>query len=334
VPTFGWQRQTETNVKRSVRFGGGLRIYLERGWFSSGTGELLGISLYSFANGSTVDYEAWKPYVTEWGADPVWQTGRLSASTPGIRNFPDADATEQMVALDAPGTPLADVVGYQVTFDAERQLWFADVTINTDSLTYAPFVRLALVRYQPHALPEAKISRVVTADFAQLTPTRAAVVSADPYRPRRLQVTVTGIAPSGPAPVVVGQAPPDPVRTASAVTVVVQQRRGDLEGDLAWADVDPGTASVADRTSEVANAPALLRWSGTVDFTASMTAGQYRLLICEYEYYSANHLLTELDPAGEPVLVSPRRLVYAETVLIDESMVGAGPPSTGTVLDQ
>ena len=36
MPTFGWQRQTQTNLKRSVRFGGGLRIYLERPWFSSG----------------------------------------------------------------------------------------------------------------------------------------------------------------------------------------------------------------------------------------------------------------------------------------------------------
>src|SRR5581483_9934581 len=26
LPTFGWQRQTDTNLKRSVRFGGGLRV--------------------------------------------------------------------------------------------------------------------------------------------------------------------------------------------------------------------------------------------------------------------------------------------------------------------
>lgn len=38
IPTFGWQRQTQTNLKRSIRFGGGLRVYLERPWFSSGKG--------------------------------------------------------------------------------------------------------------------------------------------------------------------------------------------------------------------------------------------------------------------------------------------------------
>ena len=47
VPTFGWQRQTDTNMKRSVRFGGGLRVYLRRPWYSSGDGELLGVALWS-----------------------------------------------------------------------------------------------------------------------------------------------------------------------------------------------------------------------------------------------------------------------------------------------
>jgi hypothetical protein len=65
---------------------------------------------------------------------------------------------------------------------------------------YAPFIRLALVRYQPHALPDAKLSRVVLADFAQLTRVRSAVVTADPYHPRRLRVTISGIAPQGPPP--------------------------------------------------------------------------------------------------------------------------------------
>ena len=32
VPTFGWERETETNQKRSLRMGGGLRIYLDRPW--------------------------------------------------------------------------------------------------------------------------------------------------------------------------------------------------------------------------------------------------------------------------------------------------------------
>ena len=331
VPTFGWQRQSETNVKRSVRFGGGLRIYLERGWYSSGAGELLGISLYSLANGQKVDYEAWKPYVTEWGSDPIWKSERLPTQTPGLSSFPDAVATEQMVPLDAPGQPLADVAGYPVQFDAERGLWFADVTVTTDALAYAPFVRLALCRYQPYALPEAKISRVVTADFAQLTPGRAAVISADPYHPRRLRVTVSGITPDGPAPVVVDDQPPDPVATPTAITIVVQERRDDLAGELGWIDVADGVASVADRTATVDHPPDLLIWNGTVDFAEVPAPGRYRLLICEYEYYSANHLLVDFDGrTGDLRTVAPRRLVYAETVEVDSSLVSGPPTSLGT----
>ena len=118
VPTFGWQRQTETNLKRSVRFGGGLRVYLDRGWFSSGGGELLGVTLDAAAPGDPAwSYDRWKPYVTEWGADPIWQTPSLLSRAPGIFNFPDAVASEEGVLLDSPITkdsPIgrrADVVG-------------------------------------------------------------------------------------------------------------------------------------------------------------------------------------------------------------------------------
>jgi hypothetical protein len=157
VPTFGWQRQTETNLKRSVRFGGGLRVYLERPWFSSGDDELLGVSLYSFDNGFTVDRKAWKNYATQWGADPVWKTNPLVLSVPGISHFPDASANEQGISLEPPAPGRVDIVGYPVAFDAERQMWYADLTINTDTFTYAPFVRLALVRYQPHAIPDCAV---------------------------------------------------------------------------------------------------------------------------------------------------------------------------------
>ncbi|HPW17730.1 MAG TPA: hypothetical protein PLP83_05060 [Candidatus Aminicenantes bacterium] len=45
VPTFGWERKREKNLLTSRRKGGGLRVYLERPWFSSGDGELLGVIL-------------------------------------------------------------------------------------------------------------------------------------------------------------------------------------------------------------------------------------------------------------------------------------------------
>jgi hypothetical protein len=197
VPTFGWQRQSDTNMKRSVRFGGGLRVYLERGWFSSGVGELLGVALWNYANGALDDVsrDKFKPVFTQWGMDPIWQSGALS-NAPAIRHFPDAVASDTFVSLEEASARISDsqpgrvdVVGFAPQFDEARGLWFADLTIDlAEVAAYSPFVRLALVRYQPHALDDARISRVVLAGFAQLTPDRSALVTADPHHPRTLRV--------------------------------------------------------------------------------------------------------------------------------------------------
>jgi hypothetical protein len=329
VPTFGWQRQIETNLKRSVRFGGGLRVYLERPWYSSGEGELLGVSLYNLDNGAQIDRDKWKSYVTQWGSDPVWESQRLFLDVPSTWDFPDRIAIDEGVSLESPGPGRVTVVGYPVEFDEQRQLWYADLTINTDTLTYAPFIRLALVRYQPHAIPDAKISRPVLADFAQLTPTRAAVVTADPYHPRRLRVTVSGIAPSKPVPVITGPQPTSPITAPTIVTITVQQRRTDLTSDLGWEDVAAGVAVVTDQTASAKSD--LIRWSGIIDFAAAAEPGRFRLVIREYEYISANWVVTEPARAGaSPPRMNPGRLIYAETVELDHALIGAPSAATGT----
>jgi hypothetical protein len=80
VPTFGWQRETQTNQKRSVRIGGGLRVYLDGPWYSSGIGELLGAALWT---GGQADREDWKGFITQWGAGSdvgIRPARRVSAS--------------------------------------------------------------------------------------------------------------------------------------------------------------------------------------------------------------------------------------------------------------
>ena len=108
-----------------------------------------------------------------------------------------------------------------------------------------PFVRLALVRYQPHALADAQVSRVVLADFAQLTPDRSAMVTSDPHHPRTLRVVVSGVAPRGPRAVVRGR--PRPRKTSQQPTQIrvrVQRRDPAIQTDLAWHDVAPDVATV------------------------------------------------------------------------------------------
>lgn len=318
VPTFGWQRQTDTNVKRSVRFGGGLRVYLRRPWFSSGAGELLGVALWS-SDRDPPDNEQrdkFKPFMTQWGMDPIWQTGDLSG-TPSIASFPGADASELGVTLeeatarDAPNGPpgIVDVVGFAPQYDPVRKLWFADVEIETFTGTYMPFVRLALVRYQPEALADAKVSRVVLADFAQLTPDRSALVSSDPHHPRRLNVVVSGVAPRGPAPR--ANVP------ATQISVRVQQRDPSLNSDLAWADAPAGVATVTPAHDGPAPLDAnIVMWSGSVVFSAPPEPDRYRLLVEEREQIPGepSHLLR----LGKP----PGRLVYAEAFAVDGALAG------------
>jgi hypothetical protein len=340
IPTFGWQRQSQTNVKRSVRFGGGLRVYLERPWYSSGVDELLGVTLWSYASGwpygadGDAKREAWKPFVTQWGADPIWQTADLSL-VPTRGNFPDAVASESSLRLeertpDAPdGMPgRVDVVGFPVFFDTERKLWYCDLTINTSSASYTPFLRLALARYQPYALPDAKLSRVVLADYMQITPDRSLVVSADPYHPRRLRVTLSGPAPRGPAPTPGTPLPTQPVNAPTQVVVSVQRRNPAFQGDMAWEDAPPASAAVAVRDAgPVSDKPDLYLWSGSVTFAQPPKSGEYRLLIREYEYISANYTL----PEGRYTRRQPGRLIYAETVDIDTALIGQPPqPVIGT----
>ncbi len=113
----------------------------------------------------------------------------------------------------------------------------------------------------------------------------------------------------------------------------MQERRNDVGGDLGWVDVADGVASVADRTAEKPRDPDLLVWTGEVDFVSAAEPGRYRLLICEYENYSANHDLLDVDGrTGEFTRTPPRRLAYAETVAIDAALVAGPPTSLGTVV--
>ena len=69
IPTFRW----ENTPKGHRRVGGGLRVYLDRPWFSSGDGEQLAVVLYPDPRADIPDQA--KPYVSQWGLDPLWESG-------------------------------------------------------------------------------------------------------------------------------------------------------------------------------------------------------------------------------------------------------------------
>jgi hypothetical protein len=331
VPTFGWQRQTQTNLKRSIRFGGGLRVYLERPWFSSGAGELLGVTLYDYINGSLADRELWKGYITQWGADPIWAAPGLGL-IPSSYHFPNALTSEQGLSLPGKAPGRVQVAGFTVDFDFDTQKWFADLTVDIQTEAYTPFIRLAFVRYQPFALPDAKLSAVFLADYAQLTPERSAMITADPYHPRRLRLTVSGPAPSGPVPEITGRQPNPVVTVPTQVEVSIQRRNPAISSDLGWEDAPAGTVTISALPVPLTSQPGLVRWTGTVNFAALPDPGEYRVLIREYEYLPANYVKTA--QVGRRVRrEQPRRLIYAETIEIDAALITGPSGSTGTVLE-
>ena len=333
IPTFGWQRETHTNITRSFRMGGGLRIYMNRPWFSSGSGELLGVTTYSVSDTSvgtpstttstsststasstvttttttTTTYasnpryslslsEDWKHFITQWGQDPIWQSAQLD-TIPNWLSFRDADIVETGIELGevlSNGNPrLVDVSGYKVEFDDVRKLWYCDITVDTTtvnqqrSATYSPFVRLALVRYQPHALKKAKVSRVVLADFTQLTPERAVTITTDPYQPGEISVVISGPAPTGPKPRSYGNpGPTNPVDKPLQVTVTLQERDTSLQSDLAWNDASKNDYTLnIDANNPVPTDPNLSLWSGSIHFIKQPIPKQYRILVQEHEVH-------------------------------------------------
>ena len=225
------------------------------------------------------------------------------------------------------------MAGFQVDYDYDRQKWFADINVDFYSQAYTPLIRLALARYQPCALPDSKLSAAVLADYAQLTPERAAVVTTDPYHPRLLRLTVSGPAPSGPPPTIVGPQPTNPVHIPTLVEVSLQQRDPAVQSDLGWQDAPAATAAIMPLT--FTDPSGLVRWTGTVQFSSLPAAGQYRLLVREYEYLPANYTNLVSPARGRrSQREQPRRLIYAEAIEIDSALIGGPSSDFGTVVQE
>lgn len=252
VPTFKWvQNNADPNAatQTSTRHGNGLRVYLERPWFSSGDGEQLGVVLFGEGKKFPSIHESMVPYVSQWGLDPLFDTELPKPMT-------RANDFAARVSSEA-GIPLLDleagepdnavlVVGHRVQWDDDRQLWYADIELDAGA-AYMPFVRLALVRYQPKAISGAKISRVAMAEFAQLLPRRRAVVKRT-NNGMAVHVSLHGPVPDrGPmqyqndsAHLNVSFVPPPGSVLESGrnkVALVLQTRDAAIDSDLAWEDV-------------------------------------------------------------------------------------------------
>jgi len=302
VPTFGWERSgpegdvpvpagdAAHSTLHFARKGGGLRVYLKRPWFSSGNGELLGVVIYAGPKGT--DVLAGKPnllkvpagckhVVTQWGYDPIW-TSHPPDALPALAHFPEAvlrNAAYTLQELDsttvvdvAAHAVLVDVAAHAVQFDAERQLWYCDITVDLGP-AYFPFIRFALARMQPHSVLGAELSKVVQADFIQCAPDRTVTLTAVPDHPLMLRLSVAGPAPF--------KQKANLVPTMMAVRVEVLHTSADSE---AWVPVQSGWQALP--RSQVT--PAATVWSGGVILPVARGSHRMRLVIGELEVLPAD----------------------------------------------
>jgi len=213
MPLLYWTAdQLPAGLHTRKREAGWFRIWLSRGWYQSGNGELLAL-LYS----DDETHPAVESCITQWGLDPTFTEAsefkRITANalrnrlrcmddvrqSGGAREALGVDV-DHLAASDleaggfAPSIDLKDypefrleagcavntvtvkLALYRPLLDPESGRMFVDVHINP-GVAYQPFVRLALARYQPLALSALRLSPVVTSEFVQLLPERALSLS-------------------------------------------------------------------------------------------------------------------------------------------------------------
>jgi hypothetical protein len=182
TPAFGWESQAEEDRIERIRSSLRLRVEIAAPWFETGEGERLGVIVA--ADGATPTGP-----VTQAGRDPLF------ASEP-LPRFPSKDwftgFSERPVAhreLD----PETVIVPYSVTRHDDR--WYADIQLAPPTASYAPFVRLALARFQPDSLPGLALSQIVLSDLVRLLPDRRLIVERNGAD---LRLTLTGTGPNPP----------------------------------------------------------------------------------------------------------------------------------------
>jgi hypothetical protein len=193
IPLFRWTREVAGGVYTSVRRCVGVRVYLKRPWFVTGHGETLGVVVHhSQQHGDALAESPDRDLFTRWAADPY---EGVSPGSPPAGHFVGANVLNPVggtLCANIPGTAgkppqvCVAVAPVEAHFDAERDLWCADVELAPGDTQLGiqrwPFLRLGLVRFQPgtaapgggpqtsYAAPHA--SRVVHTDFVQLPPER------------------------------------------------------------------------------------------------------------------------------------------------------------------
>jgi hypothetical protein len=281
LPTFRWTKPSNPLALRQdrVRSGGGLRVYLARPWFSSGAGEQLGV---------VCSKDELDTSMTVWGGDPIFAPVGPDGTTSKSAIFKNGQRSD---------FPTLTVFGHAVHFDEERELWYSDIVIDVGN-AYAPFVRLALARYQPNSIPDAERSTIVLADMVQLAPDRTVSLISNAAERDQLTVTVAGVTYRD---ITTPNVPTRPPITALVEVSLEQRTVPGTQDDLGWTPADPALQPQPALDPLVAP----LLWNGRVTLPTPRTPNQFRLVVKEFE---------QLPTGITTPLTLIKRLVFADTV--------------------
>ncbi|MGW1072788.1 hypothetical protein [Streptomyces sp. NPDC002537] len=316
VPTFRWDGSVDHDQHRVTRnrHRAGLRVYLERPWFSSGDDELLALVLDP---GTTLPDEL----VTRCGADPV---GADATALPHLTpaNFPNATltATGVVTAELVGGAPASvTVVAFTPVFDPRQKLWYCDIDVDlgdpADGTAYFPYLRPALARYQPYSVAPLHLSKVVLGEFGQLAPGRTvgAAMTAD----GRFHIELSGPATSTAVGKRAGAGLPG--AAASRRVLASVQQRPLTGGELDWTD----TGAALELTCTARGTGFV--WAGDLAPPAPQLPqlSSFRLAIEEYEtYLSDRTTATGTVTAGGTALPVGHRIVHADHFALTTSLFG------------
>ncbi|MGO9962519.1 MAG: hypothetical protein ACLPUG_03690 [Acidimicrobiales bacterium] len=282
VPAWNWVNVSSATSPSSSRVGNVLRVYLGRPWFKSGIGELLGVVVASPPPGAVLP-TGLQPFVSGFGSDPVFVTGAVGSAQVDDFGLATHKGTGLLLEEQTGLVPWVDVAGHEVGWDKDRRLWYADISIGAGE-SYFPFVKLALVRYQPGSLPGIELSRVVQADFIQLTPNRSMGLT----YPSPVEVEVKVVGPGYLA--TSSSDSPDTMRAYLQLKTVETS-----DPDLKWI-TDPaqpdGTLLTVTSSGDTNTV-----WAGTVTLPKPRGTVPYRILVAEFE----EHLVVRTGNLGAKV---------------------------------
>jgi hypothetical protein len=300
LPLFRWDESTETGHPFSLRRTrkAGLRLYLERPWYSTGDGEWLGVILADGSDAGVTDS------VSQWAGDPVFlQQGPAARAVLPLSDLLHLSGLDDRLEPGRPvgppvKRPLVDrdrppnvwVLPYQPEFSAERGLWFVDVAFDPGTALW-PFVKLAVARYQPDSLPLLHLGPITICDYAQLPPERTATLSRTDETHVRIAVTGPVGHPRDP----LSFAPPPPADFISHVSRS-RRMRARLERFDANVGTDLGWEAVGQWDLPILGlAGTVFSWAGELPLPQAIpprtpgTNAEWRVTIEEWELVPADY---------------------------------------------